>query len=261
MLLTNRIAAGVIAGLFALTAANASAQDKKPAPPDTVKALEAELARLKAMEMELQAKLKHVQIEAERQRILEAAERRAQSDLLQEQVKRAQIEAQHLAQVELEKALKLKADHLKLAQLEGGRAVVIGDDVKHGQLKLGEGLTLKATGVDGPKGTIVLSATAGPAAYEKMSPQQIKELIGKLQRILDEKTRHADHQKRSEIEDREAQRDIEKEGRRKIEIERRVEIRPGTIKANPGQVSQEEILKRLDRLSKEVEELRRAIRK
>ena len=34
-----------------------------------------------------------------------------------------------------------------------------------------------------------------------------------------------------------------------------------TIKANPGQVSQEEILKRLDRLSKEVEELRRAIRK
>ena len=76
MLLTNRIAAGVIAGLFALTASNTSAQDKKPAPPDTVKALEAELARLKAMEMELQAKLKHVQIEAERQRILEAAEQR-----------------------------------------------------------------------------------------------------------------------------------------------------------------------------------------
>src|SRR4029078_1313774 len=112
---------------------------KKPAPPDTVKALEAELARLKAMEMDLQAKLKQVQAEAQRQRAREAVELpRIQDDLLQEQVKRAQIEAQKMAQVELEKALKLKADHLKLAQLEGGRAVVIGDDVKHGQLKLGE---------------------------------------------------------------------------------------------------------------------------
>lgn len=253
MSFTNRIVAGVIAGLFAFAASNASAQDNKPAQPDTVKALEAELARLRAMEAELQAKLKQVQVEAARQRAREALERsRAEGDLLQEQVKRAQIEAQKMAQAELEKALKLRADHLKLAQLEGGKAIVIGDDVKHGLLKLGDGLTLKATGLDGPKGTIVLSATAGPAAYEKMSPQQIKELIGKLQKILDEKIRHGDGQKRT---------DIEKEGRRKIEIERRVEIRPGTLKVNPAQVSQEEILKRLDRLSKEVEELRRAIRK
>ena len=135
-----------------LTAANASAQDKKPAPPDTVKALEAELARLKAMEMELQAKLKHVQIEAERQRILEAAERRqgpvrSSAGTSQAGTDRSSAPGPGRAG----KALKLKADHLKLAQLEGGRAVVIGDDVKHGQLKLGEGLTLKATGLDGPK--------------------------------------------------------------------------------------------------------------
>lgn len=258
MLLTNRIAAGVIAGLFALTSSNASAQDKKPAPPDTVKALEAELNRLKAIEMELQAKLKQVQ-EAERQRAREAVKLRDRT-LLEDQIKRAQVEAQKLAQAELEKALKLRADHLKLAQLEAARGVGTGDDVKHGLIELEKGIVLKA-GPDNPKGTIVLTATAGPAAYEKMSPQQIKELIGKLQRILDEKTRHADHQKRSEIEEKEALRDIEREGRRKVEIERRVEIRPGTLKVNPAQVSQEEILKRLDRLSKEVEELRRAIRK
>jgi hypothetical protein len=248
MLLRNRIAAGVVAGLFALTASNASAQDKKPAPPDTVKVLEAELARLKAMEAELQAKLKQVQMEAERQRAREAAERREAQDLLQAQVKRAQVEA-HKA--ELEKALKLRADHLKLAQLEAGKAVVIGDDVKRGVIELQKGLVLKA-GPDNPKATIVLSGMAGPAAYEKMSPQQIKELIGKLQRILDEKIRHGDDQKRTEI---------EKEGRRKAEVERRVEIRGGNLLVNPGQVSQEEILKRLDRLSKEVDELRRAIRK
>ena len=123
----------LIAGLFALTAANASAQDKKPAPPDTVKALEAELARLKAMERELQAKLKQVQTEAERQRMLARQLSGAGPRLIfcRNRSSGAQIEAQQLAQVELEKALKLKADHLKLAQLEGGRAVVIGDDVKH----------------------------------------------------------------------------------------------------------------------------------
>jgi hypothetical protein len=163
-----RLSAGVVAGVFAFAASPALAQDKKPAQTDAVKKLEAELAKLKAAEAEVQAQLRKLGAEPERKRTIEVV------------------------------------DKSKLAQ----------------------------AGPDKPKTAVFVQSGKGTAQYEQMTPQQIKELIVKLQVLLEEKTRAAQKEK------------------------------PGTgDKPKPGAGSPDEILKRLDQLSKEIDELRRAIKR
>ena len=87
---------------------------------------------------------------------------------------------------------------------------------------------------DKPKVLVLSSGDKQPVPYEKMSPQELKQVIVKLQTLLDEKMRNA-----------------EKASGEKVSGE----------KVKPGAGSQDEILKRLDKLSYEVEELKRAIKK
>jgi hypothetical protein len=81
---------------------------------------------------------------------------------------------------------------------------------------------------------------AGGLPIERMSAEQIKELIGQLQKALEEKTRGA-------------------KGAEKSATKPEKPAKPA--KEKPGAVSQDEILKRLDKLTAEVEELKRAIKK
>ncbi|HSQ55474.1 MAG TPA: hypothetical protein VLM40_06990 [Gemmata sp.] len=76
----------------------------------------------------------------------------------------------------------------------------------------------------------------GPAAFERMSPAQLKQLISQLQRVLEEKTRGD----RGDVESR-------KTGARSEKSQRAI--------------PQDDVKKRIEQLSKELEELRRSIKK
>ena len=68
----------------------------------------------------------------------------------------------------------------------------------------------------------------GPPAIERMSPQQIKEMIGHLQRVLEEKTRGD---------------------------------RGGDMGERRGRPPEEELMHRLDKLTREIEDIRRSMKK
>jgi len=233
MLRRNGIAAGVFAGLFAFTM-SANAQEQKSTPPETVKTLEAQLAKLRMAEAELQAKLKQLTMEAEGKRVREARgeqDKALQLRLQRENAERRQDDQGRRAQVEIEKGVQLRLQ---------------GSD--RGQL------VLVAPGAKGP-------------GYDQMTPAQLKELIGKLQKILDEKTRSPDKAKRGEPEkdkrgnfEDKKRGDNDKEKRGNFENEKRGESEKRGEDKKPG-ASQADILKRLDQLSREIEEMRRAIKK
>jgi hypothetical protein len=89
----------------------------------------------------------------------------------------------------------------------------------------------------------------GGLPIDRMSPDQIKELIGQLQKALEEKTRGDKVGEKAGTKPR--GKPVEKPG-----------VKPGKLAGEkPGAVSQDEILKRLDRLTAEVEELKRALKK
>ena len=219
--MSNRIAAGVVAGLLALGASPALAQDKKPAQPDAVRALELELAKLRAAEADLQAKLQHLRAEAARKGVIERVELN--------QIELKVDDAKKLAQAELDRALKAGDAQLKRAQVEFEKA-----------------LNLKA-GQDKPKVLVPGPGGKPQVAYEQMTPEQLKELITKLQRVLDEKTRGPDKAKPDTG-------DKPKPGATN-------KVKPAGGKVKPGAASQDEVLKRLDKLTAEVEDLKRAIKK
>lgn len=70
-----------------------------------------------------------------------------------------------------------------------------------------------------------------------MSAAELKQVIAKLQILLEEKSRT-------------------EKARLKVE-----KVKPSGEKVKPGSVSQDEVLKRLDILTKEVDELKRSIKK
>jgi hypothetical protein len=184
-----RVVAGIVAGVLAFAASPAFAQEK-PGQADKVKELETELAKLRAMEAELEGQLKKLGIQADVKRIVELADVRSKL-------------------AEIEKATKLKDAQAKLktAQTKPGVKLFVPD-------------------------------TKGAVPYEQMSAEQLKDLIAKLQGLLEEKTRNPE----------------------KVKPGSTAKVKPGGEK-KPGAGSQDEIMKRLDQLSKEIEELRRAIKK
>jgi hypothetical protein len=206
----------VIAAALVFAASPAFAQDKQA---ERAKALEAEIAKLRATQAELEAQLKKLALDTGRAR----------------GVKEDVDQKRKVIEIELDKALKGKDEQLKRAQEEIEKAFKLKDDaVKRAQGEIEKTLTLKL----GQDGRVEVRGQGGRDAvpYEKMTPEQLKELITKLQRILEEKVRNAEREK-----------NVEKG-------------RPG-VERRPGAASQDEILKRLDMMQKEIEELKRAIRK
>ena len=174
--------------------------------PTDARALELEIGRLKIMQELLQARLKQLTTDQEARRLKDKPDR---------------LDRERAFQEEIQKAMKLQQDRVRQAQAKFEKAL---------RLKMGPGIT-------GEK---------GHPDYERMSPRELKELIGKLERILDEKMRNPD---------RERGREGDRGEKGRFDERRRGEER------KPGMVPQEEILRRLDQLSREVEELRRAIKK
>jgi hypothetical protein len=207
--LFTAIAAGVL-----LSAAPALAQppgpkfpdrgsDKKPevgGPADAIKQLQAELERMKAMEAEIQAKMKQ----------------------LQEAAKAAQ-----------------GANPFGGGGFGGGFGPGFGG--------FGGGNRGGGGGFGGGFGGLPI---------ERMSAEQIKELIGQLQKVLEEKTRG------EKVGEKPGTKPGDKVGGKPAkpgEKPGKPGVKPGAEK--PGAASQDEILKRLDKLTAEVEELKRSIKK
>jgi hypothetical protein len=254
--MVSRFAAGVVAGLFALAATPAVAQvkvERKPVQAEAKKKLEAELERLKAVEAELQAQLELLRTELDRESKIERIEK--------SKTERKLADLKKEAQAEFDRAMKLGDDGLKRAQIEFEKALKhqekpgkLAEEVEKLQRlrdepsKLQDELTRQAQKeidrvielqLEEKPRVLVLGAGAGKTGvnYEQMSAQELKQLIVKLQLMLDEKTRSE---------------------KVKPGIEK---VKPGIEKVKPGTVSQDEILKRLDKLSHEVEELKRSIKK
>jgi hypothetical protein len=292
--MVSRIAAGIVAGLFALAAAPAGAQvrvEQKPNQADAIKKLEAEIAKLREVEEQLHARLKALRNEVDRAGAIERIEKSRIERQIEDVKKRAQIE-QERARSEFDRAIKLGNDELKRAEIEFDRAAKFRDDktrlveevekvqrlrqerdkldksdklsqVEREKSKLAQIeqekptklqeerlqiakdidrlIELKTSG-DKPKVVVLDVGGKTQVAYEKMSAPELKQLIAKLQILLEEKTRTGD--------------------------------KPGTEKAKPypgkpglgeevkpGALPQDEIMKRLDKLSQELEELRRTIKK
>jgi hypothetical protein len=261
--MVSRFAAGVVAGLFALAATPAVAQvkvERKPVQAEAKKKLEAELERLKAVEAELQAQLELLRTELDRENKIERIEK--------SKTERKLADLKKEAQAEFDRAMKLGDDGLKRAQIEFEKALKhqekpgkLAEEVEKLQRlrdepsKLQDELTRQAQKeidrvielqLEEKPRVLVLGAGAGKTGvnYEQMSAQELKQLIVKLQLMLDEKTRS----------------EKVKPGIEKVKpgIEK---VKPGIEKVKPGTVSQDEILKRLDKLSHEVEELKRSIKK
>jgi hypothetical protein len=273
--MVSRFAAGVVAGLFALAASPVVAQvkvERKPDQADAIKRLEAELDRLRAVEAELQAKLKMLSAESERERRLEKLELKRtelrDADLLKlaqretEKARKESIEQSRLALIEAEKTLKVR--DAVLAREEFEKAARLQDEqLKRARIEFEKTLTLKAgddkprvvtlevelKDQDKPKVLVLSSGDKQPVPYEKMSPQELKQVIVKLQTLLDEKMRNAENPSGEKVKPAYPG----KPGGEKI--------KPGAEKVKPAASSQDEILKRLDKLSYEVEELKRAIKK
>jgi hypothetical protein len=278
----SRLTAGLAAGVFALATTPAIAQvkeERKSDQAETVKRLQAELERLKAVEAELQAKLKSLSNENERRRAVESIELKRRLDKesiettrnrLADEVKRAEMdkvlrlrgreapqeiekahrvrdEHEKLDQVEREKVTRVRDEELQRAQVEQQRAARLQvERARDIQREIDRAIELKVAGQDKPR-VLVLESGKVPVPYEKMSPQELKEVIVRLQMLLDEKVRAADK---------------EKLGGEKIKPGAPDKPKPGSgERIKPGMVSQDEILKRLDKLTHEVEELKRAIRK
>ena len=90
----------------------------------------------------------------------------------------------------------------------------------------------------------------GHPNFERMSTDQLRQLIGHLQHVLDQKTREQAPQPRTAERGRETRPESARPGAR---TEGRTEGRQGP--------SQDDIMRRLDQLSRELDEIRRAIRK
>jgi hypothetical protein len=262
-----RATAGVVAGLFALAAAPAGAQDKverKAAQPEAIKKLEAEIAKLRATEAELHAKLKQLRADVDRADANERFERMQIDRQIEEARMKSEIERQK-AKVELERANRIQEERAKivedvaksqrlrderdkLAHVERDNLARLRDEVSKLaqvdqerlarlqeerarliQKEIDRVIELKTAG-DKPKVVVLGGAEKAPVPYEKMSAEELKQVIAKLQILLEEKVR------------------AEK-------------LRPARVKVQPGAVSQDEILKRIDKLAQEVEELKRAIKK
>jgi len=297
--MVTRLAAGLVAGLFALGATPARAQvkdERKPDQAETIKKLEAELAKLRAVEEELKARLERLQVETQRKQQIERVERgtierkiddarkqaeienkRAQAELQRatklrdeqlqrvendrvrerdnlgrlveevEKVQRLGDEKAKLAQIEREKTVRLRDEQQKFTQLDQERLAKLQEErARLVQREIDRTIELKLAGQDKPR-VLVLEGSKGPVAYEKMSAQELKQVITKLQILLDEKVRAAEK---------------ENLGGEKIRPGTPDKAKPGLgEKVKPGAVSQDEILKRLDKLTQEVEELKRAIKK
>jgi hypothetical protein len=217
-----------IAVVFAFAASPAIAQDKQG---DRTKALEAEIAKLRAVQAELEAQLRKAE--------------RAQGAREVVDERRKSIE------VEIEKALKLKDDQLKRAEVEIEKALKLADDkVKRAQIEGAKTLVLKGA-QDKPRVEFTVKDGRDNVPYEKMTPEQLKEVIAKLQKLLVEKLRNAE---------REAVEKVKPVERVKPGSTDRPD-RPDRFDRKPGAASQDEIMKRLDMLAKEIEELKRAIKK
>src|SRR5262245_57471158 len=116
--MVSRLIAGAIAGVFALAASPAFAQTrevKRVDQSDEVKKLQAELERLKAVEAELQAKLRQLANEAERAKA-RGERNTAALELLEQARLREEVEAQR-ARV-LEGAAKQREKLGRVAQEE-----------------------------------------------------------------------------------------------------------------------------------------------
>ena len=244
----------VVALAFAVSPA--LAQDKQAEKQaDKAKAIESEIAKLRAAQAELEAQIKKLTIESNlklakerkdagvKDKIIEIEKEHflnLKDDLIKEAQKRAQIE--------LEMALKLKDDQLKRVEVEIEKALKLADDqVKRVQIEGGKTLVLKGA-QDKPRVEFVPGGRDN-VPYEKMTPEQLKELITKLQRVLEDKVRNAEREKNVE----------------KVKPVERIKPgspdRPERLERKPGAASQDEIMKRLDMLQKEIEELKRAIKK
>ena len=232
--MVSRIAAGVVAGLFALTATPAGAQvkvEQKPNQADAIKKLEAEIAKLRVMEEELHAKLKHLRMERDRAGAIERIEKSQVELQIEDVKKRAQVE-QERARAEFDRALKLGNDELKRAEIEFNRALKVGENQgklaveidkdrrlhdEHDKLVQVERDKSKLTQIEqekptklqderariaqeidrlielktsGDKPKVVLDGSGkAQVAYEKMQRPELKQLITKLQILLEEKTR------------------------------------------------------------------------
>jgi cell division protein FtsB len=240
--MTSRIAAGVVAGLFAFGASPAFAQpgeERKPAQDDAVRKLQAELEKLRATQAEVEAQLRRLGVEGERKRVIERVE-----------IDRAvpnRDELKKRIDQEIDRALRAKDSGLKRAEAELDRARQLLE------------------GREKPR----------PAGdFERMNPDELKELIVRLQRILAEKTRGAgkpgaekvrpgapDKAKPGADKVRPGAPDKAKPGADKVRPGAPDKAKPGAEKVKPGAASQDEIQKRLDKLAAEVEELKRAIKR
>jgi hypothetical protein len=107
-------------------------------------------------------------------------------------------------------------------------------------------------GMGGPGGGGRGGPMGGPGHpnFEQMSPDQLSQVIGHLQQILEQKTRQQAPQPRTVERGREARPEGQRPGGR---TEGRGEDRRGP--------SQDDVMRRLDQLSRELDEIRRAIRK
>ena len=231
-----RLFAAVAAGLL-LSAAPALAQDrgrepeKKPegSPVDALKRLEVELQRMKAMEAELHEKMKFLR---------EAAEKAAQA-----------------------------GNPLGGGERGGGGFGGFGGGF--GQPGGFGGGGRGGFGGGGPGGFGGFGGGIGGLPVERMSAEQVKELIGQLQKVLEEKTRGEKGRGEKVGEkpgvkpdtkpgEKPGVRFIEKPGTKPVEKPGE-KVKPGAEK--PGAVSQDEVLKRLDKLAHEIEEIKKSIKK
>ena len=269
--MVSRVAAAVVAGMIALSATPAIAQVKEEQKPDQtaeMKKLETELARLKAVEANLQAQMKLLRAELGRESKLERIEK-SKTELKLDDLKKAQAEFDRAAkigdnelkraQIEFEKTLefqekprkleekvekvqRLRDELNKFAQIEKERASKLQDELTRQAQKEVDRLIELQLGEGKPRVLVLGAADKQPVPYEKMSAEELKQVITKLQILLEEKTRG-------------------KPGAEKIKPASGAKGKPGGEKVKPSAGSQDEILKRLDMLTKEVEELRRAIKK
>jgi hypothetical protein len=261
-----RLAAAVTAGLMALAApASAQVKDRQKADEGrTVQKLEAEIAKLRAIEAELTAKLTQMRTELDRKGALERIEKSVIERQIEEVKKQADIERQRAkaefektirqrdeelkrAEIEFERAARIRDENLKLAQIERERTTLRGEQDKprfrvvEAQVKGQDKprvVVLEAEVKDKPKVVVLGEGGKVPVPYEKMSAQELKQVITKLQILLEEKARA-------------------EKGKPGVE-----KVKPVLgEKVKPGAVSQEEILMRLDKLSREIEEIKRSIKR
>lgn len=284
--MVSRVAAGVVSGLLALAAGPASAQvkiEKKSDPAETAKNLEAEIAKLRTMEEALHARLK-MHAEMKRLDALDRVEKSRIERQIEDVKKQAEAERQR-ARAEFERATRSRNEELKRAEIEFDRAArlqehprKLAEEIEKVQrnsklqderarptqrefdrfieLKTGQDkpkvvtLEVELKDQDKPRVLVLSSGDKQPVPYEKMSPQELKQVIVKLQVLLDEKMRN---EKIKALGEKVKPAYPSKPGGEKV--------KPLGEKVKPGAVSQDEILKRLDKLSYEIEEIKRSIKK